>query len=48
MYRMEKTEKLIIIMSQWPSECPLEDRGMREGWKKKDYAGGGKTQTERE
>lgn len=36
MYRMEKTEKL-IIMSQCLS-VPFQDRGMGRG-KKKDYAG---------
>lgn len=47
-YRMEKTEKL-IIMSQCICQSPLRIVGWggREG-RKKDYAGGMKTQTERE
>lgn len=44
MYRMEKTEKLIIIMSQWAAFdlSPFRDRGIGggKGWEeKKDYAG---------
>lgn len=49
---MEKTEKLRIGMSQWVARLafPVQDRGMGKGLgrEKKDYAGSGRTQTERE
>lgn len=46
-YRMEKTEKL-IIMSQCICQSPLRIVGLGGEGRKKDYAGGRRTQTERE